>query len=86
VSDIRLARTLPKVYVSLPKQAHDPLCTVSLLHQRTLSNPTRGTRILSHDLDQELRRASLHDDRVNRAVKAAALPASGRSDAEAEIA
>ena len=33
--------------VSLPKQAHDLLCTASLLQLRTLSNPSWGTRILS---------------------------------------
>lgn len=49
---------VPKVRISLPKQAHDLLCTASLLHQRTLSSPSRGTRILSQDLAQDLGRGS----------------------------
>ena len=60
--DIGHRRTLPKVHVSLPTQAHNLLCTASLLHQRNLSSPTRGTRILSQELDQDLGRAS-HDER-----------------------
>jgi hypothetical protein len=58
-ADIGHRRTLPKVHISLPKQAHDLLCTASLFHPRTLSSPTRGTRILSQDLDQDLGRGSL---------------------------
>ncbi|MEX0669991.1 MAG: hypothetical protein WD060_05995, partial [Pirellulales bacterium] len=49
---------LPKVNVSLPKKTNDLLCTVSLLHLRTLSNPTRGKRILSQELAQVLGRGS----------------------------
>jgi hypothetical protein len=58
-ADIRHVHALPKVHVSLPKQAHDLLCTASLLHQRTLSSPRRDTRILSQDLDQDLGRGSI---------------------------
>jgi hypothetical protein len=53
-ADIGHVHAIPKVNVSLPKQAHDLLCTASLLHQRTGSSPRRGARILSHDLDQDL--------------------------------
>jgi hypothetical protein len=41
-ADIGHACTLPKVNVSLPKHTHDLLCTATLLHQRTLSSPTKG--------------------------------------------
>ena len=58
-ADIWNIHALPKIHVSLPKQANDLLCTVSLLHRRTLSNPTRGTRILSQELAQDLGRGSL---------------------------
>ena len=43
---------------SLPKQAHDLPCTASRLHLRTLSNPSWGTRILSHELVHDLGRGS----------------------------
>ena len=55
-ADVGNGRTLPEVHISLPKQAHDLLCTASLLHQRTLSSPTWGTRFLSQELDQDLGR------------------------------
>jgi hypothetical protein len=58
-ADIGHGRTLPKVNISLPKKAHDLLCTASLFHPRTLSSPTRGTRILSQDPDQDLGRGSI---------------------------
>ena len=58
-ADIGHVRALPKVNVSLPKQAYDLLCTASLLHPRTLSSPIRGKRILSQDLAQDLGRASV---------------------------
>ena len=57
-ADIRHIHALPKIHVSLPKQANNLLCTVSLLHLRTLSNPTWGTRILSQELAQNLGRGS----------------------------
>jgi hypothetical protein len=47
-------RTLPKIHVSLPKQAHDLLRTASLLHQKNRSRPIQGTTILSQDLDQDV--------------------------------
>ena len=58
-ADIGHVRALPEVSISLPKQAHDLRCTASLLHQRTLSSPRRGTRILPQDLDQDLGRGSV---------------------------
>ena len=39
---VRHVHALPKVHISLPKQAHDLLCTASLLHPRTLSSPRRA--------------------------------------------
>jgi hypothetical protein len=51
-ADIRHGRTLSKVHIRLPKQAHDLLGNASLLHQSTRSSPTSGTKILSHDLDR----------------------------------
>jgi hypothetical protein len=57
-ADIGHVHALPNRYVSLPKQAHELLRTASLLHQRTLSSPSQGTRILSQDLDQDLGRGS----------------------------
>jgi hypothetical protein len=57
-ADIGHVHPLPKVNVSLAKQAHDLLCTAPLFHQRTISSPSRGTRILSQDLDQDLGRGS----------------------------
>ena len=50
---------LSRVNVSLPKQAHDLLCTASRLHQRDLSSPNRHTRILSLELDKDLGRSQL---------------------------
>ena len=57
-ADVRHVHALPKIHISLSKQAHDLLCTASLLHLRTLSSPYRGTRILSQELDQDLGRGS----------------------------
>jgi hypothetical protein len=57
-ADVGHVHALPKINVSLPKQAYDLLCTASLLHERTLSSPTRGTRILSQDRGQDLGRGS----------------------------
>jgi hypothetical protein len=75
-TDIGHSRALPKVHVSLPKQAHDLLCTASLLHLRTLSSPTRGTRILSQDLAQDLGRGSVVavDCMDDEAIRAAFSP------------
>jgi hypothetical protein len=50
---------LPRVNASFPKQAHDLFCTASLVHQRDLSSPNRGTRILSQELDKDLRRGAV---------------------------
>ena len=59
LADIGHVHVLPKVHVSLPTQDHDLPCSASLLHQRTLSSPRRGTKILSHNLDQDLGRGSV---------------------------
>jgi hypothetical protein len=83
-ADIGHGRALPKVDISLPKQAHDLLCTASLLHPRTLSSPTRGTRILSQDLGQDLGRGSiLNDDFVEPTI--AAIVKGGRTGDRGEI-
>ena len=58
-ADIWNIHALPKIHVSLPKQANNLLCTVSLLHLKTLSNPTWGTRILSQELAQNFGRGSI---------------------------
>jgi hypothetical protein len=57
-ADIGHPHALTEIHVSLPKRARDLLGTASLLHQKTLSNPSRGTRILSQDLAQDLGRGS----------------------------
>ena len=52
---------LSRVNVSLPKQAHDLLCTASRLHQRDLSSPNRHPRILSLELDKDFGEESVSD-------------------------
>jgi hypothetical protein len=58
-------RLLPKVHVSMPEQAHDLLCNASPLHQRTVSRPRRGKRILSQGLAQGLGRVNLRNRSLN---------------------
>ena len=57
-ADIRHGRALPKLHVSLPKQAHDLLCTASLRHQSNLFSSGRSTRIPTQELPQDLGRES----------------------------
>ena len=52
-ADVADVRPLPEAKASLPTQAHDLLCTASLSRQKTLFSPTRGTGIVSQDLDQD---------------------------------
>ena len=42
----------------LSRHHRDLLCTASVLHQRTLSSPTRGMGFFSQDLDRDLGRES----------------------------
>lgn len=41
-ADVEHVCPLPKVQVSLPKQAHDPFCTASLLHPENPIKPQSG--------------------------------------------